>query len=113
MRGNGHAHLPASAPKAIPRGPDRAPLGRLTRPGQLVMLSGLRTRVAGYLPGDLAARPSVDLGEDMRNMGLDSAPGKVELGGDVRIGRAAGDQSSDLEFCRRQAFPAGRGASAS
>ncbi len=32
MRGNGHAHLPASAHKAIPGGPDPAALGWLTRP---------------------------------------------------------------------------------
>jgi inner membrane transporter RhtA len=55
--------------------------------------------------GDLRPRPRAELREDPRNVGADRVAGQEQLGGDLRIGPAVGDQPGDLGLGRGQRLP--------
>src|SRR5712691_4162337 len=64
---------------------------------------------AAGLPGDVHSGPGAELGEDVRDVGLDGAPGQQEFGGYVRVGPAVGDQPGDAGFGGAEGRPAAGG----
>ncbi len=53
----------------------------------------------------LGARRDAQFGESVVHVGFHGVGGEVELGGDVAVGRALGDEVDDLEFRVGEAVP--------
>src|SRR5260370_12509139 len=59
------------------------------------------------LADDVGTRAYTDLGQDVRDMGLDGVAGQEQLSGDVRVGQALHDQVGDVLLRRCERRPAG------
>src|SRR5271156_3526528 len=62
------------------------------------------------LANDIDPASRAELGENVRDVGLHRPPGQEHAPGDVRRGRAPGDQGGDLDLGRGERLPARGGA---